>query len=476
MSLWFARGFVSVVSLVVVLVASLAPAEAQKGKLIDKAKNMALVGFHNLQARSAYQPIVHRQGSRWIAYVGHHGGSAFNPLTGVDEPNGTSVIDVTDPEHPIYLKHIPGPAGVGEAGGAQMVRVCNGSDLPAANPTRVYLLRPRGNDAHEIYDVTDPAAPSLLTTIVDGLGGTHKNWWECDTGIAYLVSGVPGWRTNRMTQIFDLSNPASPVHIRDYGLVGQEPGSSGPVPTSLHGGISIGQRVYFGHGTNAGGILQIVDRTKLLTGDPAPTPANLEFPIIAQFSTSSLVGAHTTFPVLGIPVPGDEFTVGSVRDIVVLVNESLRNECIGEAHQMVFLVDVTVESTPQVISNFHVPESPGNFCQKGGRFGAHSSNENMTPIYYGRLVFIAYFNAGVRAVDIRDPFNPQEVGYFIPATTSDTDERCVTVGGVETCKVAIQTNNVDVDDRGYVYIVDRANTGMHVLKVTGKARDIANFP
>ena len=35
-----------------------------------------------------------------------------------------------------------------------------------------------GNSAHEIYDVTDPAKPGKLVTIVDGLSGTHKNWWE----------------------------------------------------------------------------------------------------------------------------------------------------------------------------------------------------------------------------------------------------------------------------------------------------------
>ncbi|HEV7819908.1 MAG TPA: hypothetical protein VGO84_01935, partial [Burkholderiales bacterium] len=43
-------------------------------------------------------------------------------------------------------------------------------------------------------------------------------------------------------------------------------------------------------------------------------------------------------------------------------------------------------------------------------------------------------------------------------------------------KRAIQTNNVDVDDRGYIYIVDRANTGMHILELTGPARAIANWP
>ena len=64
----------------------------------------------------------------------------------------------------------------------------------------------------------------------------------------------------------------------------------------------------------------------------------------------------------------------------------------------------------QTGGRFHLdgPEDSGNFCTAGGRFGTHSSNENMTPIYYNRVVFIAHFNAGVRAVDIRDPYRPRK--------------------------------------------------------------------
>src|SRR5262245_51636734 len=98
-------------------------AHAQHG---SNASNMALLGHSDLQARSAYQPLIHRQGSRWIAYVGHHGGSAVNALNGQREDNGTSIVDVTDPRKPRYLAHIPGEPGAGESGGAQMVRVCDG--------------------------------------------------------------------------------------------------------------------------------------------------------------------------------------------------------------------------------------------------------------------------------------------------------------------------------------------------------------
>jgi hypothetical protein len=442
-------------------------------------RDMELVGYNDLQARSAYQPVIRKQGDRWIAYIGHHGGAALNPLTGQRESNGTSIVDVTNPKLPKYLAHIPGESGEGEGGGAQMVRVCDGSQLPRADKSKVYLLRTYGNHGHEVWDVANPSKPARVSVVVSGLRATHKNWWECDTGIAYLVSGPPGWRTDRMTQIYDLSDPAKPVFIRDFGLPGQQPGGTGPPPTGLHGAISMGpngNRVYFGYGTAAGGVVQIVDREKLLKGPPEPTSQNLLYPQIGRLDLPPNVGAHTVFPVLRVEVPefGRQAESG-VRDFVVITNESTANEC-REARQMVWIADITTESKPFGVSNWTVPEASGNFCGRGGRFGTHSSNENMTLIYYKRVMFFAHFNAGVRAVDIRDPFNPKEIAFYIPATTDNTDKRCVDPGPNQRCKIAIQTNNVEVDDRGYIYIVDRANTGMHILELTGAARRVANLP
>ncbi|MGH7302631.1 MAG: hypothetical protein ACRELZ_05035, partial [Candidatus Rokuibacteriota bacterium] len=147
-----------------------------------EARDMELVGHEDLQGRSAYQPTIHKQNGRFIAYVGHHGGKTRNPLTGVDEDNGTSILDVTDPARPRYLAHIPGPAGGSEQGGAQMARVCD-------RQNKAYLLRTLGNavpnSGHEIWDVSDPAKPRKASTVVSGLTSTHKNFWECDTGTAY---------------------------------------------------------------------------------------------------------------------------------------------------------------------------------------------------------------------------------------------------------------------------------------------------
>jgi hypothetical protein len=470
-------------ALVAALASTFTAAQEQKIGAPPETMNMRLVGYDDLQARSAYQPTIHHQGDRYIAYIGHHGGTPdvpkpMNPLTGQAEFNGTSIIDVTDPAHPLYLTHIPGTPGNYEDGGAQMTRVCDGKMLPKGNPNKTYLLRVFGGKGHQIFDVSDPAKPQLIWQSTGELQDTHKSWWECDTGIAYLVSGVPGWRVKRMTEVYDISDPAHPVKIRDFGLPAQEPGATGPVPEQLHGMISLGpqaNRIYFGYGTNKGGAMQIIDREKLLKGPKEPTPENLRYPEIARLTMTPWNGAHTTFPMPKMPIA--EFAKdkeGSQRDIVMIVDEQIRNEC-EEPRQMAWFVDVTIEAHPMVISNFQVPEASGNFCSRGGRFGTHASNESMAPVFYKKLAFLSYFNAGVRSVDVRDPYHPKEVGYFIPAITAKTDKRCVKVNGQDRCKTAIQTNNVETDDRGYIYIVDRANTGMHILELTGEARAIAGL-
>jgi len=149
----------------------------------SSANNMRLVGTNDLQSRSTYQPTVHRYpGDKYILFAGHHALAtspvtgqplpSFNSLTGLYEPNGTSLVDVSNPKKPVLLAHIPvGPtspspptAPIVNAGGAQMVRVCDGNTLPIGN-NKVYMLRSYANSAHEIWDVTDPKKPLPVRTV-----------------------------------------------------------------------------------------------------------------------------------------------------------------------------------------------------------------------------------------------------------------------------------------------------------------------
>ena len=468
-----------------VAAAGLASAQTAQRGHGEEAFNSRLVGAHDLQGRSAYQPLPVRQGERRIAYIGHHAGEALNPLTGAVETNGTSVLDVTDAAAPVYLAHIPATGG---ASGAQMVQVCAGDRLPGGDAGRFYLLRSNGNRSHEIWDVSDPASPGFVRTVAEmgrtlsGEQHTHKNWWECDTGVAYLVGTVDGWRAPRVMQVFDLADPAAPRRIRDFSLPGVQPDASGHIPggSGLHEAVRLGNRVYMSYGTSNAGVVQILDRSRLLTGDPdaaAPvgaSPAALAYPEIGRIDLPSYWGAHTAMPLLGVEVPdyaGNRDN--ATRDFLFVVSESVANRC-QETRHVSLMLDITDEAHPLPIGTFQVPEASGGFCDRGGRFGPHAPQWSMEPPFYGRLMVVSWFNAGARIIDVRDPFNMNEVAYYIPATTERTAERCATIDGVEICQVAIQTNKVEVDDRGLIYLADRADTGLHIVELTGPAATIIN--
>jgi hypothetical protein len=81
------------------------------------------------------------------------------------------------------------------------------------------------------------------------------------------------------------------------------------------------------------------------------------------------------------------------RDFVVVTNGARRRRRPAEG------VDHRYRSEAESGLDLGARRSPAILR---GRIGTHSSHET-TDIYYRRIVFIAHFNAGVRALDIRDP-------------------------------------------------------------------------
>ncbi len=64
----------------------------------------------------------------------------------------------------------------------------------------------------------------------------------------------------------------------------------------------------------------------------------------------------------------------------------------------------------------------------------------------------AFFRGGLRLFNIQNPFFIQDVAHYIPTYNAATD----TTG-------SIQINDIYVDDRAYMYVVDRFGDGLYVL-------------
>jgi len=200
-----------------------------------------------------------------------------------------------------------------------MVRVCDGAELPKGDKGKVYLLRSSGGLAHEIWNVADPTKPALLTRVVSGLKDTHKSWWECDTGIAFLVSGVQEWRVRRMTQRV---RPLRSRENRSSSGISGCPGNSRarqalrpPICTDPFPPDPRATACTWGTAPTKDGVLQIVDRDKLLNGPKEPTNENLLYPQVGRLDLPPMNGAHTTLPLLACPSRNSPRTRKELRGI-----------------------------------------------------------------------------------------------------------------------------------------------------------------
>ena len=170
--IWMRGSAISATALVVFALGA-SSALARDISQSGEQKNMRRVGHSDLQGRAAYHPdFIRYPDGRVIAFVGTHSnttdnGPRPNPLQPGSpvEPNGTMIVDITNPSKAVDKFHIPGPIPTGAAQ-TQSNRICLGSDLPGGTPGQVYMMRnvQVGNLAvsgYEVWNVTDVTNPTL---------------------------------------------------------------------------------------------------------------------------------------------------------------------------------------------------------------------------------------------------------------------------------------------------------------------------
>lgn len=398
-----------------------------------EADHVQMVGYHDLAGRPGLKLAVHDAGGRRYLYVG----SLYEP--------GWSVLDVTDAANPTLESFIAGPANTWTL----QVQAADGLLV-----TGYEVPRPGWTDSVEgalagvqLWDLTaDPLHPPPLGRFETGGTGCHRNFYNGGDVVA-LATNLPGF-VHRLPVFVDISDRSAPREISRWWWPGQQLDAPGANPDGvyLHGPVHIeGDRAYLSYGQVGMVVLDVSDlaRPELVT--------HVSFGDLG----SRRPGCHSV-----VPVPGSD---------LVIVNSEAHQDHAGDVDPLnfTFVLRRFADDDYRVISSFPMPRPASdlpyrNYYDKGGRFGPHNQHHSQHhPLHAitGDLVFMTYFNAGLRVFSIEDPMMPVEVGCFVP---DDPPLR----RGPKPDALVTQFEDVLVDDRGIVYCTDK-NRGVFLLRYDG---------
>jgi len=397
--------------------------------------NMKQIGFSALGGRFGGFKIAikHTANDKWYLYSGH----SFN--------QGWSIVDVTDPANPRYVKFMPFVTNDKSIITAQVTSHDNlmltslNSFHPQKNPLPAVLL----------WDISDPENPKQVGSWQGGATGAHRNSYPGGK-YAYLSTSYPGFKLHIMV-ILDVSDPAHPKEVGKYWQPGQKDGEPpSPYPEGFHGPVNVspdGKMASFGY---------TPDVLNLDISDPAHPKLIGKLHITEPFAKVGMQSVHTVLPLWD-------------RKLLYVSSEASKERCQDDGLNFAGIIDNSNPAKPRLISIFPPPVPPPglpytDYCDKGGRFGPHNvSQEIHNPAIQqpGKLMTVAWFNAGVRVFDISDPRQPKEFGYFMPPERPDAPKQT----GAHASPVD-WAEEIAVDARGNIFMNDD-KWGLFVLRYTG---------
>jgi hypothetical protein len=424
------------------------------------AKNMELVGYHDVDDKPGIQMAMQVVNHRWYLYIAHW------------YHQGWSIMDVTEPSGPKYIKFIPDPGGK-PATFTIKVQVANGIMITQMQQRiPIFFGNPPDAPFDEgiyIWDVKDPENPKRLGHWKTGSAGTHRNYYDGGRYV-HLSAACPGFSGN-IYRIVDIDDPTHPVEVGRWWL--PEQWSAGGVPAAGPAAGPLGR--FFLHGP------------PYPKGDKAYLSYHGLGMVILDISDITLprfVGKLQTAPPLGGQSPTCHTVLPiTKRKLALMTSEGRRIPVIGQGTlqggpliplNFIGMVDVSDETNPTLIAIFPIPEPPPgspykNFSEtkKVGAygFGPHNLHEpHNHPDLEDRddRIYATYFSAGVRVYDISDPFLPREIAYYLPPDPKKwTWQRPGGFGG----ELRATTEDILVDKRGYIYVTDMQQ-GLHILRCT----------
>jgi hypothetical protein len=411
----------------------------------DYARNMRIVGYSDQGGRpDGVQIMVHRG----YAYVGHMFSKGF------------SVIDVRDPTKPRAVNYFPAPPNTWNIHlqtHDDLLLVINAKDMFAAAEfadEKAYYrnqvgnvvgtaaaAQPRPRDwtaGLAVYDISEGANPRRIGFMPVEGGGVHRIWYVGGRW-AYVSALLDGF-TDYIFMTVDMADPENPREAGRYWIPGMNT-AAGEQPTwpassryGLHHAIVQGDTAYAAWRDAGMVVLDVTDRSR-------PKPI-----VHRNWSPPFGGGTHNCLPLAD-------------RDLLIVLDEAVLDHQ-EDGVKPIWVFDNRVPSNPVSIATFPAP-SEANYVAKGGHFGPHNIHENRPGSFVSsELIFATYQNAGVRVFDIRDQFQPREVGALVPPQPERLMDRRPNRQRV------IQSADVFVDNQGLVYSTDY-NGGLTIIEYSG---------
>jgi hypothetical protein len=402
----------------------------------ESAHGFALLGHSDQGGRGDGCQVMVNKGH---AYVGH----VFS--------GGFTVIDVRDPRDPQTVNFIPAAPNtwsIHMQTHADLMLVINEFDFYSQYQNESDYYGGSANDTGDrkfasgirVYDISNPAEPREIGFMpVDGKG-VHRIWWD---GGQYAYASIMPWGfTDHIFASIDMSDPTQPKEVGRWWVPGMwTEGGEEPTWTNrwaFHHAVVANDIAYCGWRDGGLILLDVSDPT---------TPTLLGH---RNWCPPFGGGTHS-----GLPLPD--------KGICLAPDEAIADNC-ADGIKRIWVADVTDPTNPVTISTFPTP-AERDYASKGGHFGPHNVHENRIGSFQSSdLIFATYQNAGVRAIDLTDPFAPREVGHFVPGEPTGWNDYRPGRPKVN------HTADVYVDVNGIAYLTDFSGGGLHIVEYLGTSQ------
>jgi hypothetical protein len=427
-------------------------------------------------------------------------GDPRGPGSNCPHPHPGVLIDnVANPAHPHVVGEI-GPPLEGNVGiTSRELRVWPAQKLLIVMNFRcssVLHACPRGTDQQFPFDLAfysladDPANPTLISTYVPtsaaGLAvKPHEMYlWQDPNNPdrALLWLSTPALTSNPAIpnmMIVDISQVPSGGPVTEiaegnwnglYENGGSETFFQNDLYTHSMAPTADGNTTYM---SMEGGEMLVLDTSSVTQSDPPPgTVINL---------TNDLITSPANRPVWGNPFPnclkacpeGHSAVPIPGRPYVLTTDEiygTFTDPTFGCPWGWVHLISVADPTHPQIVGEYKIAQDDQSFCGSPGddpateQFTSYSSHN---PTVLPDLAFVDWHSGGLQAIDITDPANPQQAGWFSPTPLpSVANEDPALSRGPN--KVVMWS--YPIIKSGLIYVMDIRN-GLYILRYTGPHAD-----